>query len=96
MIPAPLHTTEQNFASSRRQPPPPSSPPELSAANWAFPDDTVELSGAPARTRPAESAQIRTDLVERIRAEIAAGTYLTDEKLESALACIRLRVTEAA
>lgn len=47
--------------------------------------DAVELSPA-AREQLArdESTSIRAGLVERVRAEIAAGTYLTDEKLEAA------------
>jgi hypothetical protein len=38
----------------------------------------------PSTARPAD-APIRHDLVERVRREIAAGTYDTDEKLEIAL-----------
>ncbi len=39
------------------------------------------------RSRKA-SAGIRTDLVERVRREIAAGTYETQEKWEAALDCL--------
>lgn len=45
---------------------------------------------APAETAPAETApsdpDIRRDLVERVRQEIAAGTYETEDKLDKALA----------
>lgn len=44
----------------------------------AKPADTVELSDT------ARGAAIRTDLVERVKAEIAAGTYLTDDKISAA------------
>jgi anti-sigma28 factor (negative regulator of flagellin synthesis) len=46
--------------------------------------DAVELSPAAREelTRD-ESMPIRSGLVERVRAEIAAGTYLTDDKLEA-------------
>jgi hypothetical protein len=37
------------------------------------------------KLRPQEPADIRADLVERVRREIAAGTYDTDEKLHEAL-----------
>jgi hypothetical protein len=40
--------------------------------------------GATARKQPAEGA-IRQELVERVRREIAAGTYETPEKWEAAL-----------
>lgn len=43
--------------------------------------------------RPPESP-IRTDLVERIRREIAAGTYETPEKLEAALEKLLQRLRE--
>ncbi|HKB40724.1 MAG TPA: flagellar biosynthesis anti-sigma factor FlgM [Gemmataceae bacterium] len=36
-------------------------------------------------TDEADSAEIRTELVARVRREIAAGTYDTPEKLEIAL-----------
>lgn len=47
--------------------------------------DRVELSGvakylSQLNTEPAE----RTDLINSVRAEIEAGTYLTDEKLSAA------------
>jgi hypothetical protein len=42
----------------------------------------------PARQKPA----IRTDLVSRVRAEIAAGTYDTPERFEAAIAKMLLAV----
>jgi len=48
--------------------------------------DAVELSpAAQQQLERDESAPIRTKLVERVRAEIAAGAYLTDDKLEAAV-----------
>lgn len=41
--------------------------------------DRVELSS------PSADAPIRTDLVRRIREEIANGTYLTEERLSGAI-----------
>ena len=50
------------------------------------PPDAVELSPvAKAHLRPPESAPIRTELVEQVRAQIAAGVYLTDDKLHAAI-----------
>lgn len=44
--------------------------------------DSVELSSA-ARTEVASADDaVREDLVQRVRAEIEAGTYLTDDKLD--------------
>jgi hypothetical protein len=45
--------------------------------------DRVELSAAAGSGSDAET--IRTDLVRRVRAEIAAETYLTDSKVEAAV-----------
>lgn len=48
--------------------------------------DRVEISPAAEEAiRLAESGQIRQDLVNSIRAQIAAGTYETPAKLEAAL-----------
>ena len=56
------------------------------STDWSAIVDTVELArGEPAGARPSESATIRRELVARVRAQVAAGTYLTDEKLDSAL-----------
>lgn len=46
--------------------------------------DAVELSeAARQQVEGGLSAPIRTGLVERVRAEIAAGTYLTEDKLDA-------------
>ena len=51
--------------------------------------DAVELSTAAQRELAGdESAPIRTELVARVRAEIAAGTYLTEDKLNVAVSRI--------
>jgi negative regulator of flagellin synthesis FlgM len=48
--------------------------------------DQVEISpAAEAVVRASESGQIRQDLVNRIRAQIADGTYETPEKLNAAV-----------
>ena len=62
------------------------------AKNESSPRDTVEISGEKS-ARAAETADlrgnttdgIRYDLVNRVRAEILAGTYDTDEKMDIAL-----------
>ncbi len=52
--------------------------------------DAVELSpAAREQLERDDSASVRTKLVERVRAEIAAGTYLTDEKIDAAVNRIR-------
>ncbi|MBU0640684.1 MAG: flagellar biosynthesis anti-sigma factor FlgM [Planctomycetes bacterium] len=56
----------------------------------ALPDsverDEVELSQAAREYEPEQpAAPIRTDLVERIREDIAGGRYLTPDKLDIAL-----------
>ena len=46
--------------------------------------DAVELSSVARRElETGDTRPIRLNLVERVRAEIAAGTYLTDEKLDA-------------
>lgn len=47
-----------------------------------------------AERRPPPDAAIRTDLVERIRNEIANGTYDTPEKFEAALDRLLNRLEE--
>ncbi len=48
--------------------------------------DRVEISpAAEAAVQAAESGGIRTDLVNQIRAQIAAGTYETPDKLSAAV-----------
>jgi negative regulator of flagellin synthesis FlgM len=50
------------------------------------PVDRVEISpAAEAALQAAESGAIRQDVVDRVRAEIAAGTYETPDKLDAAL-----------
>ena len=50
------------------------------------PTDQVEISPAgEAAAQAAETGEIRTDLVARVRQEIASGTYETPEKLDAAL-----------
>lgn len=44
--------------------------------------DSVALSPA-AQEHLDAAAQPRTELIERVRAEIRAGTYLTDDKLNA-------------
>ncbi len=52
----------------------------------ASPSDKVEISSAgEAASLAAESGDIRSDLVARVRSEIAAGTYETPDKLDAAL-----------
>ncbi len=48
-------------------------------------DELTISEAAEALERARQTPGIRTDLVARIRAEIAAGTYETPEKLEIAL-----------
>ena len=51
------------------------------------PEDTVQISlQARIASRLAEIPPVRTELVARIKAEIAAGTYETPEKLDTAIA----------
>lgn len=48
--------------------------------------DQLDISAAAdAAASAAESGEIRTDLVNRVRQEIANGTYETPEKLDAAL-----------
>jgi negative regulator of flagellin synthesis FlgM len=57
-----------------------------SALPTEAPVDRVEISpAAEAALQAAETGAIREDLVSRIRAEIAAGTYETPDKLDAAL-----------
>ena len=68
------------------------------AAQHAFEQgDAVELS-ATAREHLERSGQetIREGLVERVRAEIAAGTYLTDDKIDAVVDRLLAKVITAA
>jgi negative regulator of flagellin synthesis FlgM len=52
----------------------------------AAPADRVDISAAAeAAASAAEVSEVREDLVARVRSEIAAGTYETPDKLDSAL-----------
>jgi hypothetical protein len=42
--------------------------------------------------KPSDEPEVRTELVQRIRREIAAGTYDTPEKWEEALERLRERL----
>ena len=62
-----------------------------SAAWWqglAVPADTPTAQTAPTDKKRKYARPIRKDLVERVRKEIAAGTYETQEKWEAALDCL--------
>lgn len=57
-----------------------------SSQSTSGPADQLDISpAAEAAAQAAESGEIRSDLVNRIRGEIAAGTYETPEKLDAAL-----------
>ena len=59
--------------------------------------DAVELSpAAQERIEQGDARPIRLKLVERVRAEIAAGTYLTDEKLNAAVNGVQSELFHAA
>jgi negative regulator of flagellin synthesis FlgM len=52
----------------------------------AGPSDSLDISpAARAAAEAAETGGVRSDLVARVRNEIASGTYETPEKLDSAL-----------
>lgn len=52
----------------------------------AGPADLLDISAAAeAAVKAVENGEIRSDLVARVRNEIAAGTYETPEKLDAAL-----------
>ena len=51
-------------------------------------DDEPEPVPEKPRKKPKGAKPIRTELVERVRAEIAAGTYDTTENWEAALDCL--------
>ena len=66
--------------------PRPAAAPESVASSKV--QDEVSLSNAArqlADSSPQQNGEIRFDLVNRIRGEIAAGTYETPEKLDAAL-----------
>lgn len=51
--------------------------------------DQVEISADALSLEALAGRDVRTDLVARIRAEIASGTYLTDAKIGKALEGLR-------
>ena len=64
-----------------------------SAAWWqgTAPPPEAAAEAAPVPAKPArkrKESPIRTELVERVKKEIAAGTYDTPEKWEAALDCL--------
>jgi negative regulator of flagellin synthesis FlgM len=62
------------------------SPRSQEAAKSPAAGDRVEISpAAEAAIQAAEAGGIRHDVVNRVRSEIAAGTYETPEKLDAAL-----------
>ncbi|MCA9229412.1 MAG: flagellar biosynthesis anti-sigma factor FlgM [Planctomycetales bacterium] len=63
----------------------PSSSPRANRPS-ATPTDSLDISpAAQAAASAAESSEIRSDLVARVRSEISSGTYETPEKLDAAL-----------
>lgn len=59
--------------------------------------DAVELSAtARQQIERPESTEIRKELVERVRAEIAADTYLTDDKIDAVVNRLMRKVIAAA
>ncbi len=46
-------------------------------------EDVAEISAGAREAALAEATPIRAELVQRIRQQIAAGTYETDEKLQA-------------
>jgi hypothetical protein len=62
-----------------------------SAAWWqalAIPPDTLPAETAAPKKKRKSARPIRMELVERVRTEIAAGVYETQEKWEAALDCL--------
>ena len=50
------------------------------------PTDQLDISpAAEAAAQASEAGQVRSDLVARVRSEIASGTYETPDKLDAAL-----------
>ena len=47
--------------------------------------DSAEISGAARLASLAANPPLRTEMIEQVRAQIADGTYETDEKIEALL-----------
>jgi len=60
--------------------------PSSATPSSAGPSDSLDISpAADAAAQAAESGTLRTDLVARVRQEIASGTYETPDKIDAAL-----------
>ena len=60
--------------------------PQATESKTSRGEDKVELSGrAQLLSKLHELPDVRTDLVERIKAEIDAGTYETPDKIDAAI-----------
>ncbi|MCH8805394.1 MAG: flagellar biosynthesis anti-sigma factor FlgM [Planctomycetes bacterium] len=68
----------ERFTFTRPDPSQPQGPPAVA-------DDRIELSEAARNFEDQRSGRIREALVERVRGQIADGTYLTPEKINSAI-----------
>ncbi len=65
----------------------PGSRPEQGAVTSPRADDSVELSPQARQASETDGGQqVREDVVARVRAEIAAGTYDTSDKVDALLA----------
>ncbi len=61
---------------------------------WWTPEERPDLMDEAADNPCEEEHPIRVELVERVRREIAAGTYDTPEKLRAALTRLLARLAE--
>ncbi len=78
-----IHGPQPTNAPHQNQPPKPAAPPPSAGSQEI---DQLDISPkADMVSRIRDLPDIRHDLVARIRGEIEAGTYETDEKLEVAL-----------
>lgn len=65
--------------------PPAGQPAEASVSPISSPTDEVEISAAGKMMESIANTEVRAERLAQIKAEIDAGTYETDEKLEAAL-----------
>jgi hypothetical protein len=63
-----------------------------SAASTARPGDRVEIGSA---REPERGKPLRHDLIDRVRADIASGTYDTPERLDRAVESLLSRLNGA-